>query len=84
MHEMKWIRISVSPWSSRVLFVSKEDGRLRLCVDLHKVNALTGKNRTSIPQIDDLLDQVTGACIFTALDLAAGATRYRQWFFFEI
>ena len=72
MHEMKWIRRSVSPWASPVLFVSKGDGKLRLCVDLRKVNALTTKNRTPIPRIDDLLDQVRGACIFTALDLAAG------------
>ena len=72
MHEMQWIRRSVSPWASPVLFVSKGDGKLRLCVDLRKVNALTTKNRTPIPRIDDLLDQVRGARIFTALDLAAG------------
>ena len=72
MQEMKWIRRSTSPWASPVLFVSKGDGKLRLCVDLRKVNALTIKNRTPIPRIDDLLDQVKGSCIFTALDLAAG------------
>ena len=36
------------------------------------LDALTIKNRTPIPRIDDLLDQVKGACTFTALDLAAG------------
>ena len=70
---MGWIRKSKSPWGSPVTFASKGEGQgLRLCVDLRAVNQQTIKNRTPLPRIDDLLDAVAGAKLFTALDLAAG------------
>ena len=73
MRDMGWIRKSSSPWGSPVTFASKGEGQgLRLCVDLRAVNRVTIKNRTPLPRIDDLLDAVSGARIFTALDLAAG------------
>jgi RNase H-like domain found in reverse transcriptase/Reverse transcriptase (RNA-dependent DNA polymerase)/Integrase zinc binding domain/Retroviral aspartyl protease len=72
MHQMGWIRRSTSPWGSPVTFAAKADGKLRLCVDLRKVNNLSIKNRVPLPRIDDLIDQVQGAKLFSALDLAAG------------
>ena len=54
--EKGFIRPSVSPWGAPMLFVTKKDGTLRLCVDYRKLNKMTVKNKYSLPKIDDLFD----------------------------
>ena len=66
------IRHSNSPWASPVVLVRKKDGSLRFCIDLRKLNARTIKDAYSIPRIEDALDSLNGACIFTSLDLKSG------------
>ena len=66
------IRCSNSPWASPVVLVRKKDGSLRFCIDLRKLNAWTIKDAYSIPRIEDALDSLNGACIFTSLDLKSG------------
>ena len=61
------IRCSNSPWASPVVLVRKKDGSLRFCIDLRKLNAWTVKDAYSIPCIEDALDSLNGACIFTSL-----------------
>lgn len=51
-----WIRPSVAPFATPVLFVRKKDGTLRLVLDYRALNKLTVKNRYPLPRIDDLLD----------------------------
>ncbi|KAL5740018.1 hypothetical protein ACOSQ2_029198 [Xanthoceras sorbifolium] len=58
-----FIRPSVSPWGAPVLFVKKKDGSLRLCIDYRQLNKLTVKNKYPLPRIDDLFDQLRGACL---------------------
>jgi hypothetical protein len=67
------IRPSSSPAGSPVLFVPKPGGRgLLLCVDYRDLNNITVKDRTLLPIMDQLAEQVTGADWFTKLDLKAG------------
>jgi hypothetical protein len=71
------IRPSSSPYGSSVLFVSKPDGSLRMCVDYRRLNKQTVKNRYPLPRIDDLLDQFGGATVFSVIDLKAGYANVR-------
>ena len=59
-------------WASVVILVRKKDGALRFCIDLRKLNARTIKDAQTLPQIEDSLDSLNGAMIFTSLDLKSG------------
>jgi hypothetical protein len=67
--ENGFIRPSSSPWAAPVIFVTKKDGTQRLCVDYRALNEVTIKNMYPLPWIDDLLDQLHGACVFSKFDL---------------
>jgi hypothetical protein len=67
-----WIRPSSSPWGSPVLFVPKKDGSWRMCIDYRALNKVTVKNSWPLPRIEDLLDRLSKAKVFTSLDLAQG------------
>jgi hypothetical protein len=69
----KWyIRPSSSLWGCPTLFVKKKDQSLRLCVDYRPLNAVTVKNKYSLPCIDILFDQLAGAKVFFKVDLRSG------------
>ena len=75
MLEIGAIRRSISPWASPVVLVQKKDGSLRFCIDLRKLNNRMIKDAQSLPRIEDSLDCLDGATIFTSLDLQS---RYWQ------
>ena len=72
MLDVRAIRRSNSPWASPMVLVHKKDCSLRFCIDLRKLNARTIKDAYSLPRIEDALDSLNGACIFTSLDLKSG------------
>jgi hypothetical protein len=67
-----YIHPSISPWGCSALFVEKKDKELRLCVDYHPLNAVTIKNKYPLPRIDIMFDQLTGAQVFSKIDLHSG------------
>ena len=56
-------------WCSPIQIVTKSDGAARLCVDLRKANTAVKRIRYPIPTLDEILDKVNGATVFSKVDL---------------
>ena len=69
---MQYGHPSHSPWASPVILVHKKHGKLWFCIDLRKLNACTIKDSYSLPRIEDTLDSLNGAILFSALHLKSG------------
>ena len=64
-----FIRHSTLSTSIPILFVKKKDGSLQLCIDYRRLNLLTKKNWYPLPLIGEALDWLSGAKIYTKLDI---------------
>jgi hypothetical protein len=70
--EKGFIRPSSSPCGCPAIFVKKKDQTLRMCMDYRPLNEVTIKNKYPLPWIDILFDQLTGARVFSKIDLRSG------------
>ena len=66
------IRRSGSSYASPIVPVRKKDGRLRLCVDYRLLNDRTIRDLFPLPRIEESLQALGGASLFSSLDLAHG------------
>lgn len=72
MQDLGVIEPSDSEWSSPIVLVPKKDGSLRVCIDFHKINAVSRFDAYPMPCIDELLEKLGRAKYMTTLDLCKG------------
>jgi hypothetical protein len=75
--EKGFIQPSSSPWGCPAIFVKKNDQTLRMCVDYRPLNEVTIKNKYPLSRNDILFDQLTGARVFSKIDLRSGYHQIR-------
>ena len=63
---------SNAEWASPVVFVPKPDGSLRFCVDYRKLNKITVRDSYPMPRMDECIDSLGSATVFTTLDCNSG------------
>ena len=61
-----------TPWISPLVAIPKKNGDVRLCVDMRLPNEAIQRERHPTPTIDDLVDTLNGATVFSKLDLRSG------------
>ena len=66
------IRPSTSDFGAPILLVKKKDGSFRIYIEYRRLNAITKKDSFPLPLIEDLVDKLQGAKIFSKIDLKSG------------
>ncbi|MBW0527470.1 hypothetical protein O181_067185 [Austropuccinia psidii MF-1] len=76
--EKGFIQPSSPSTGAPVLFVKKKNGVLCLCIDYHKLNSVTRKNRYPVPPMNQLLTVLNGSSFFSKIDLCGAYNLLRN------
>lgn len=71
------IRHSTSPYGAPVFFVKKKGGALRMVCDYRGLNKMTRKDSNPLPLLEETLDQLAEAKIFSKFDLVGAYHQLR-------
>ena len=66
------IRLSNSPYKAPIVLVTKKDESNRMCTDIRRLYEVAKKDVFPYPRIDQILDHLHGATVFSSLELASG------------
>jgi hypothetical protein len=69
LEEAGMIAPSDSPMAAPLFFVPKKDGGHQMCIDYHKLNAITVRDAYPLPNMEALLEAARGSKVFSKFDL---------------
>ncbi|CAB4025058.1 Transposon Ty3-I Gag-Pol poly, partial [Paramuricea clavata] len=71
LHIIETVR-GPTPWVSPLVIVPKSSCEIRVCVDMRQVNTAVIRERYPIPTVEESLQDLNGAAVFSKLDLKWG------------
>ena len=72
MLELGVIEKLVSPYSSPVVLVLKKDGSVGFCIDFRKHNKVTEIDAEPMPNVEEVINRMSGYKFFTRMDCSKG------------
>ena len=72
MFDLGVIEPSISPYTSPIVLVPKKDGSVRFCIDFRKLNKVTEFDAEPRPNMEEIINRMSGNKYFTKMDLSKG------------